>query len=200
MDVVEHRHPLSGPGVAYLLQLAVFAVPVLFGLAAYAFSENAFFLVYGELWGLPWSIALWTVEPQTLSTFGEHALIAGSAMLNIVLLAALLWFAWMKTERGAYTASRNGTWKVSALAAGSLLLVALGSMGVWYSGDLAVVPILFGHPFLFGCAAALMLPSAMYYLLPWPWVAHSLLAIGVCVATVWAIVGMVVVSMEHTRF
>lgn len=184
------NHQLSRARLAYVVQLAVFALLALSGPAAYALSGNSF-LAWGRLWGLPWSIPLGNVGPQDLSPLAERALVVGCVLLNIALLAALLRLAWVKTDRGAYTDSRDGTWKVGTLAGGALGLVALGSLGVFYTGGMAVVPALFGHPFLFGCAAALMLPSAMYYLLPWPWVSHTILALGACVATLWAMLAMV---------
>jgi hypothetical protein len=182
---------VSHAWVAYLAQLGVFALLAMFAPAAYAVSGDILLLDLGTYAGFPWSIPLWFVEGPPSPT--DQALVIGCALLNVALLAALLRFAWAKTNRGAYTDSRNGTWKVCALGGGSLLLLGFGSLGVHYTGSLApaVLP---------GCAVALMMPSAMFYLLPWRWVAHSLLVAGVCVAGLWGMFAMILVAWEHTNF
>ena len=150
--------------IAYLVQLVVFAVLALSAPAAYAVSGDILVLDLGTFAGFPWSIPLWFVGGPPSRRY--QALVVGCALLNVVLLAALLSFAWVKTNRGAYTDSCNGTWKVCALAGGSVLLVTVGSLGVLYAGSLAPAV-------LFGCAAAVMLPGAMFYLLPWRGVARQ---------------------------
>jgi hypothetical protein len=157
----------------------------MFALAVYVVSGDPLLRDFGAFAGFPWSIPLWFVEGQTLSSAVEQALVVGCALLNVVLLAALLRFAWVKTNRGAYTNSWNGTWKVCALAGGSLLLVGLASVGVVYTNSLA--------PALVGSAVALMMARAMFYLLPWRQVADSLLLMGVCVAALWGGFAMILV-------
>lgn len=147
----------------------------------------------GTFAGFPWSIPLWFVGGQTLSPFADQALVVGCALLNVGLLAALLRSAWVKTNRGAYTDSLNGTWKVCALAGGSLLLVALASLGVLYTDSLA--PAL-----LVGSGVALMLTIAMVYLVPWRLVLFSLFAVSICVAGLWFMFVGLLVSLEHSAF
>jgi hypothetical protein len=178
--------------VAYLVQLVVFVLLAAFAPAVYVLSGDILMLVFGTYAGFPWSIPLWFVPGPVLSSPVGQALVVGCALLNVALLAALLRFAWVKTSRGVYTDSRNGTWKVCALAGGSLLLVGLASLGVLYTSSLA--------PALVGSVVALMMASAMFYLLPWRWVAHSLLAVGVCVAGLWGLFAMLLVAMEDTDF
>jgi hypothetical protein len=187
------RAQVSRAWIAYLVQLMVFAVLAVSAPVAYAVSGDILLLDLGTLAGFPWSIPLWFVDPQVVSFGVDHALTTGCALLNVVLLAALLGVAWVKTNRGAYTDSVNGTWKVCALAGGSLLLVAVGGLGALYIGSLA--PAVFC-----GCAAAVMLPGALFYLLPWRGVAASLVLVGACVAGLWLMFGMVLVEMENTAF
>ena len=196
MDAGQPSQQVSSAWVAYLVQLVVFTLLAMLGPVAYALSGDILLLDFGTLGGLPWSAPLWFLGAQTMPPPVEHALVIGCVVLNIVLLAALLRFAWVKTGRGAYTDARNGTWKVTALAGGALVLVALGSLGVMYSGNQTLVPGWFGHPFLFGCMAAVMLPSAMYYLVPWRWISHTGLTLGVCVSGMWAFLGMLVTALE----
>jgi hypothetical protein len=173
------RPKVSRAWIAYLVQLVVFSVLAMSAPAAYAVSGDILVLDLGTFAGLPWSIPLWFV--------------GGCALLNVVLLAALLGFAWVKTNRGAHTDSCNGTWKVCALAGGSLLLVAVGGFGVLYAGSLSPA-------FLFGSAAAVMLPGAMFYLLPWRRVAGSLVVAGACVAGLWMMFGMALAGLGSNAF
>jgi hypothetical protein len=196
VDAGRPSQQVSSAWVAYVVQLVVFTLLAMLGPVAYALSGDILLLSFGTLGGLPWSAPLWFCGSQTIPLPVEQALVIGCVALNVVLLAGLLRFAWVKTDQGAYTDARNGTWKVTALAGGALVLVALGSLGVVYSGSLNLVPALFGHPFLFGCVAVVMLPSAMYYLVPWRWISHMGLALGVCVSGLWAFLGMLVVALE----
>ena len=157
----------------------------MYALAVYAFSGDPLLGAFGTFAGFPWSIPLWFVEGQTLSPVVQQALVVGCALLNVVLLAALLRFAWVKTNRGAYTDALDGTGKVCALAGGSLLLVGLASLGIVYTKSLA--------PALVGSAVALMMASAMFYLLPWQRVVDSLLFVGVCVAGLWGVFAVLLV-------
>jgi hypothetical protein len=148
--------------------------------AAGVVSGDILVLDLGTFGGFPWSMPLWFVSGPAMQPPVEQVLVVGCALLNVVSLAALLRFAWVKTNRGAYTESRNGTWKVCALAGGSLLLVSVAILAFLYTNSLApAVPL--------GAAVALMMASAMFYLLPWRWVAYSLLVLGICVAGLWAI-------------
>ena len=45
-----------------------------------------------------------------------------------------------------------------------------------------------------------MMASAMFYLLPWRWVAYGLLVLGICVGGLWAMFVGLLVSMEHSAF
>jgi hypothetical protein len=187
------RSQVSRAWIAYLVQLVVFAVLALSAPAAYAVTGDILVLDLGTLAGFPWSIPLWFVDPQVVSFDVEHVLVVACALLNVVLLAGLLGLAWVNTNRGAYTDSRNGTWKVCALAGGSFLLVLLGGLGVLYTGSLAPAV-------LCGCAAAVMLPSAMFYLLPWRGIATSLVVVGSCVSMLWLVFGMILVGVENAPF
>jgi hypothetical protein len=185
------RPKVSRAWIAYLVQLVVFSVLAMSAPAAYAVSGDILVLDLGTFAGLPWSIPLWFVGGPPSPRY--QALVVGCALLNVVLLAALLGFAWVKTNRGAHTDSCNGTWKVCALASGSLLLVAVGGFGVLYAGSLSPA-------FLFGSAAAVMLPGAMFYLLPWRRVAGSLVVAGACVAGLWMMFGMALAGLGSNAF
>ena len=178
--------------IAYLVQLGVFALLAMFGPAAYVVTGDSVILDLGMFAGFPWSIPLMFVDPQVVPLAVSQALVIPCAALNVALLAALLRFAWVKTNRGTYTDSRDGTRKVCTLAGGSLLLVVLAALGVVYGNTLA--------PALIGSAVVLMMARAMFYLLPWRWVAHSLLVVGVCVAVLWGLVAMVLVGLENSNF
>ena len=184
---------VSRAWIAYLVQFGVFALLAMSVPAVGVVNGDIVVVDLGTFAGFPWSIPLWFVGGQTLSPFADQALVVGCALLNVGLLAALLRSAWVKTNRGAYTDSLNGTWKVCALAGGSLLLVALASLGVLYTDSLA--PAL-----LVGSGVALMLTIAMVYLVPWRLVLFSLFAVSICVAGLWFMFVGLLVSLEHSAF
>ena len=184
---------VSRAWIAYLAQLGAFTILAMCVPAAGVVSGDILVLDLGTFGGFPWSIPLWFVSGPAMQPPIEQVLVFGCALLNVASLAALLRFAWVKTNRGAYTDSRNGTWKVCSLAGGSILLVAVASFGVSYTDSLAPAVLL-------GAAVALMMASAMFYLLPWRWVAYGLLVLGICVGGLWAMFVGLLVSMEHSAF
>jgi hypothetical protein len=66
------------------------------GLVAYGLSGDRILLDWAALWGAPWSIWVWPFNPYTDSSFVGDA--AASVLVNVLLVAAVLWWVWTKTR------------------------------------------------------------------------------------------------------
>lgn len=182
---------VSGSRLVVWLLLGFFGLLVISGPLAYAVgvvvfgSGNPIWILWTGLWGLPWST--WPLTTETfLSAHVDQALVTVCAVFNFVLLAVILRVVRAKTNKVGLIDPRSRAWNVGVLlASGSFLLVALGTVGVLYSGSLAHVETALEHPFVFGCAAALTMAVAVFLLVPWRWLSGGVAVICVCVAVLW---------------
>lgn len=74
-----------------------------------------------------------------------------------------------------------------ALIAVSVLLVALGTIGVLYDGNLVWINRL-EHPFIFGCIAAAAFGAGLVQFIPWPWLRILIGLTSGLVVLAWAMV------------
>jgi len=179
--------------VVFGLLLTVVGLAGSSGLIAYGLSGDRTFLDWAALWGMPWSIWVWPFNPFTESTFVGDAV--ASVLVNVLLVAAVLSWAWTKTRFGDVTASRSDAWVVGLLAGGSGLLVLLGTLGVAYY-DVAYVGPLLAHPFLFGLVVIALMTIAMNILIPLRWLAGCAVGVGFLAAAMWGMVALVLLSLQ----
>ncbi len=162
---------------------------------------NLVWLAWTAIWGLPWSI-LPLASGVPGSTHALEAALATCAVSNVVVLGVLLRAALARTPDDWLRDPRSLGWRVGLLLGiGSFLLVGFGVLGVGYAGPFFHVRTAFDHPFVFGCAAALMMAGAVSFLVPWRWVAGSTAVLCVGVAAVWGLAGWYFVGSlppEHT--
>lgn len=78
-----------------------------------------------------------------------------------------------------------------ALIATSVLLVALGTIGVLYDGNLVWINRL-EHPFIFGCIAAAAFGAGVVEFLPWRWLRFLTGLVSGLVVLGWAMIASIV--------